>query len=550
MRRKGTFQVITKTKRCIALALILASALSCVTLLQSCQLPEKPVEITPEISETPPSASPVSAEPVRAPGEPGPFVVRYVPDSAVNPITCLNRDNIVLSSLLYESLFTLDSSLNASPVLCESWSTEDNITYTFKLHPDIAMSDGTFLTAEDVVYTLKQASQKGRFIRRLSSVKSVETDEELSVTIVLNSANARFIQLLDIPIIKYASIDARIPPGSGPYIFAASGELLLVRYIRYRFYDDLPITSIQLLECDDDEIAELFDSGTLSLLLDDPADTFDIILNRQNEMRTYDTTALQYIGFNARSVVLKDADVRRAIGSSIDRAYIINDIVPGQSLAAPLALSPAYRLYDKKWEEMVVDPFREMSALLIRAGIKDFDNDSFLEYPNSSGGYYKISLDFIVNTENKYKTRAAHKIADTLRLYGFEIVVRELPWESFLNALETGTFDLYYGEVVLGADFDLSPLLLPGSYLNYGATGNNIYRPLVDSFLSARNDHDEKAAAEALCDEINLSAPFVPILYKRYVVFTPIGAVAGADPSQSAVFNHFSDWSIDLTMLP
>ena len=518
--------------------------------LHGCEPAEEPAESPPETDSPPTVAAPPSDAPIRGPSVPGQFTIRYVPDDPVNPITSLSRDNIVLSSLLYESLFTLDGNLAARPVLCESWSTEDGITYEFIIKPGIAMSDGSYLTADDVVYTLEQAMQNGRFVHRLSAVKSVGTEAELAVTVELESVNYRFISLLDVPIIKDGSIDDPIPPGTGPYTFEFGGAMRLLRFIRHRDYSKLPIPNIALLECDDSELAELFDSGTLSLLWDDPSDTFDIILNRQNELRLYNTTALQYIGFNTRVTILDDPDVRRAIGSSLNRQYITDTVMPGQPLAAQLALSPAYRLYDAKWEQMVVDPLREMSALLRRAGLEDFDNDSFLEYPDGFGGYIKIALDFIVNSENAYKVQTARRIAETFRLYGILIVVRELPWDSYLAALEAGTFDMYYGEVVLGADFDLSPLLLPNSYLNYGLTGNERYRLFIDNFLSARTDYDERAAAAVLCDEINLNAPFVPILYKKYAVYSPIGALIGATPSQSGVFNNFAEWEADLTMLP
>ena len=530
----------------IAILLLLVS----VFLFHGCEFLEDPVESPPESGNTPIIASPPSDVPARNPSQPGQFTIRYVPDSPVNPITSLSGDNIVLSSLLYESLFTLDSSLNAEPVLCDSWSTEDNVTYTFIIKSNIAMSDGSLLTADDVVYTYNQAKTAGLFVNRLSEIKSIETDEALTVTIVLNSANNRLIQLLDIPIIKNGSINEPIPPGTGPYMFAVPGAMRLVRFVRYRDYSHLPLVEIKLLECAEYELAELFDGGDLSLLWDDPSDTFDIILNRHNEVRYYDTTTLQYIGFNARSVVLADADVRRAIGSSINRQYITDTIMSGLPLAAPLALSPAYRLYDLRWEEVVIDPLKEMSALLIRAGLEDFDNDSFLEYPDGFGGFFKIALDFIVNINNAYKVKTAHKIADTLRLYGFEIIVRELSWEDFQDALKTGTFDMYYGEISLSADFDLSPLLLPKSPHDYGLTGNEDFRPFIEDFLSAQTDAEERRAAELLCDEINLKAPFVPILYKKYAVYSPIGAISGAAPSQSGVFNDFAQWKIDLTMIP
>ena len=534
-------------KRCTLLIILL---LGSVLLLQGCLFAIEATESLPQTIAQTSDISPSPDAPVRSPAEPGQFTIRYVPDSTINPITCLSRDNIVLSSLLYESLFTLDANLNVEPVLCDDWSTDDFITYVFVLKHDIAMSDGSYLTADDVVYTIRQAMQRGRFVNRLSTIRSIVSDDDLTVTITLNSANNKFIRLLDVPIIKTGSIDNMIPPGTGPYVFAGPGIMRLERFSGYRDFAKLPVIDIHLLECNDNEIAELFDSGVLSLLWDDPSDTFDVILNRHNEARGYDTTTLQFIGFNTRSIILRDEDVRRAIGSSINRQHIIDTIIPGQPLAAPLALPSTYRLYDSQWEQTDVDPLREMSVLLSRAGLEDHDNDSFLDYPDGFGGFHKISLNFIVNSENTYKVNAAHRFSDTLRLYGIEIIVRELPWESFLAALETGFFDLYYGEIALGADFDLSPLLMPNSHLNYGLTGSDTYRPFIEDFLSAQTDFEEHEAAQRLCDRIRLDAPFIPILYKRYVVHTPIGAISGAIPSQSGVFNNFADWTIDLTMIP
>jgi len=480
----------------------------------------------------------------------GRFTLRYDSKSALNPITTLNRDNILLSSLIYESLFVLDGNLSAFPLLCENWSTEDSATYTFEIKPNIAMHDGSFMTADDVAYSLKQAMLKGRYVSRFKTIQSVSSDGELTVTVDLYSPNSRFIKLLDVPIIKSGSIDSRTPPGTGPYVFAGDEAMRLSPFARYRDYTEMPVTFIYLIECGDNELTELFDDGVISLLWDDPSDAFDIRINRLPEKHFYNTTTLQFIGFNARRGVMRDADVRRAVGCSIDRQFIVDEILTGQqAIPAPLALNTTFWLYDKEWERRSLDPLVEMALLLDRAFFADYDDDSFLEIWDGADGYEKFTADFIVNIENSYRTQAAHKIADTLRRIGFNTVVRELPWESYLKALQDGNFDMYYGEIMLGADFDLSPLLLPNSHLNYGRTGSSDHVPFIDDFLSARTDEDIRYAAKRLCDQITVSAPFVPVVYKQHAIYFPMGAISGAAPSQSTVFYNLKNWKIDLEML-
>ena len=530
----------------LILPILLAAAIT----LDGCRQLPIPEPSTPEPSEaTGDYSEPVASPPIATPVGTGRFTLRYDSKTTLNPITALNRDNILLSSLMYESLFILDGALEPEQVLCSEWATEDNIVYYLEILPGVPMTNGTFLTADDVAYTLKQAMQRGRYVNRLSGVSSVSAENELSVKITLRAPNSRFTRLLDIPIIKNGSIDNRVPPGTGPYFLVESDETATLEpFTGHRDYALLPFDVVHLIECMDDELTQLFDDGEISLLLDDPSDAFDITLNRLPEKRYFETTTIQFIGFNAREGVMRSPDVRRAIGCSIDRDYIVSEIFSGQAVAAPLPISPCFSLYDKDWEKRDLDPLSEMTLLLRRAYMDDYNEDSYLEISDGYQTYSSFSLDFIVNSENTTRVRAANEISDTLRQYGFRINLRELPWDAFLNALKSGDFDMYYGEITLGADFDLSPLLIPGA-LNYGGTSTTAYKQFTDPFLSAATDYDTREAAVELIKEITEQAPFVPILYKRYVVYSPMGAISGAHPGQSNVFRNLSEWTINFRML-
>jgi len=497
--------------------------------------------------------------PAVAPQIPGRFTLRFDPNSSVNPLTTLNRDSIVLSSLLYESLFVLDSALMPHPQLVESWYSEDNMLFEFVIRSDIAMHDDTTLTAQDVAYSIRQAARTGRFASRFENIRSIDVTGDLTVSIEIRSPNSRFINLLDVPIIKSGSSGSRLPPGSGPFRFPHDEAMHLVAFSMHRDFADLPLDLIHLRECADTELTELFDTGELSLIWDDPAGAFDIRLNRLRETRYFETTSLQFIGFNANHVALRNPDIRRAISASIDRDYIVENIKPpGMTLASPLALSPAFPFYDPVWAYQHLPPLEQMARLLQRAGL-DISQNGYVDNPfpgiitgvNEFGevtSTIEFTIDFIVNIENTHKVAAAHQIAERLRRNGLNVIVRELPWERFLTALRTENFGMFYGETQLGADFDLSPLLLPGP-LNFGRTASNNYAPFLTDFLLARTEHEIRWASERLVDEIRLNAPFAPILYKRHAIYTPIGAIVRAEPSQSAVFRNISDWTINLMML-
>ncbi|MDR3278237.1 MAG: ABC transporter substrate-binding protein [Oscillospiraceae bacterium] len=521
---------------------LLAIFLCALILLAACA-PDALSPAAPGAVTDPPEPGTVTEPPAPAPSSDGRFTLRYNPDAPLNPLTSDDPDNLLLAPLLYESLFTLDEGFRAVPLLCDEYETEDNVTYTFHIKPDVAMSDGSALGADDVSYSLLQA-RAGRFAQRLRAVTDVEVADSLTVTVTLASANTRLPELLDIPVIKYGSTGT-IPLGSGPYVYSGADAPRLIKAQNHRDADRLPLDTIWLLTCTDAELAELFTSQAADLYVDDPAGASAINVRRDHEARYYNTTVMHFLGFNTRREALRDSQIRRALGLAADGRTIVGSIMLGHALPAPLALSPAYRLYDAAWEQSPGDPLVEMSAIFSRAGMTDANSDSYLEYMSQTGEYVPFSIDFIVNAENEYKVAAAEQIAETIRRVGVQITLRRLPWESYTIALESGDFDMYYGETRLPADFDLSALIAPGGALDYGGVGLEEYGPYLSDFRAAIGDAAETAAAFALCRKIQSDAPFIPILYKQYAVHTGRGVVSGLAPTQSGVFIGVADWRVN-----
>ena len=101
------------------------------------------------------------------------FTLAYYPKEGFNPYLCTSFNNRMLFSLLYQSLFVMNSSYEVEPQLCSAVTvSEDLSVYTIELEPAV-FSDGTPLTAEDVVASLQYAGKAtisvGASIRSLRS---------------------------------------------------------------------------------------------------------------------------------------------------------------------------------------------------------------------------------------------------------------------------------------------------------------------------------------------------------------------------------------------
>jgi ABC-type transport system substrate-binding protein len=76
----------------------------------------------------------------------------------INPLLAISDADRDLSALTYSGLMGLSESGALVPVLAESYTiSEDGKTYTFLLRPNAKFTDGSPVSADDVVFTVKKA---------------------------------------------------------------------------------------------------------------------------------------------------------------------------------------------------------------------------------------------------------------------------------------------------------------------------------------------------------------------------------------------------------
>ena len=122
--------------------------------------------------------------------------------------------------------------------------------------------------------------------------------------------------------------------------------------------------------------------------------------------------------------------------------------------------------------------------------------------------------------------------------------MRVLPWEEYMAALAAGDFDLYYGEVRLSADWNLSQLLSPGGALNYGGWSNPQTSQLIAALAAAE---DRTAAARTLCAHLQSQAPILPLCFKSSSVLAQAGVLEGLQPTAAEPFYNLKDCVIHLS---
>lgn len=455
-----------------------------------------------------------------------PFTLPVFPDFSLHPTLGANRANLTLSPLLYEGLFLVDESFQAVPVLCERYSvSEDKLVWTFIIRSGLTFSDGTPLTAQTVADALELArSEQGRYRTRLADIASM-TAEENTLTITLSRPNGTLPCLLDIPI-AHGSGDR--PSGTGPYVLSSSDEgLVLTRRPGWWQNKDLPFETIPLYSVSkSDELTYAFDTGNISLLDVDLMATNAMGYGGNYQTWDYTTTDLIYLGFNTASGVCRSAQVRLALSAAIDRQAITQTVYASHAVPSTLPVHPDSLLFSQDSAQRLGYNPDTLAQQLEELGLGDEE------------------VRLLVNSENEAKVSTAQLIAYQLGSAGLTVTVEQLSYEDFTAALSKGDFDLYLGETVLTADFDLAPLLSSSGSLNYGRWRNSETDGLLSAMRAAIHGEPKRQAAQALFTHLEQQMPVAPLLFKNGSVLTKWGRLTQLNPIRNNVFYQLENWII------
>lgn len=508
------------------------------------------------------------------------FSLGYYKGEGLHPYTCSNTTNQNLMGLIYEPLFAIDQTFATEPCLAKSCTIQvtsasgseeekdtegdasetgtegdetdqkdaskeekkkeqprskiaGKTTCTIQLRDDVTFSDGTSLSAEDVVYSLEQAQRKGSIYReRLSDVTDVTASGSTTVVIEVNAADAAFDSLLDIPIISRSGGSS--PIGTGPYVLnTTKGKAVsLTRNTSWWQDGTLPAETIDLYAADDSDMMIFgFGSDSISMVDTDLTGTNALSYTGDYNVVDYPTTSMIYVGCNTHSGPCQDQSFRQALYYVFDRDTLATKMLSGHAEPTVLPVSPKSKLYDEKLAETYA--WSEETA----------------KKKLADGHYYNQTLKLIVNQESAFKTAFAEELKKEMEAIGIKVQVEALAWDEFADALDERSFDLYLGEVKLKSSFDLTAVIGSNGNLNYGGYQNKDLEKLLTQFQTA-DKATRATAAKNLYKAVADAAATIPLCFKNHSVLTHWSANASITPTQQNLFYHIAEWDLKWKQTP
>ncbi|MDO4608046.1 MAG: ABC transporter substrate-binding protein [Clostridia bacterium] len=388
----------------------------------------------------------------------------YSYSDTFNPYTATAASNRELSTLLYDSLIKTDNDFEQKMVLAQSAEINGK-SCVVKLR-NATFTDGSAVTANDVIYSYNLAKGCTRFAANFYEVTSVLAQDSKTVVFNLSQNDPLFANLLDFPIIKsgtagVSNADGKeiAPIGCGRYYLSDDGKSLI---LNENYYGKIgSIKKINLINSPDATSTSHFVEvgATLAYYTDDSD-----IVRMSGKKTEVNLNRFVYIGINHDYSALQSKEIRYAISSALDRDAICRTAYYNNAMAANGFFNPSFKAASAVQTIESKPNLKITVENLAKIGYNNTNANGF--YANVSG--YNTAFNLLVNSENASRVAAADLIAAQCKAAGIQINVIKCTYAQYVERLTSGSFQLYLGEVQVLDNMDFSNLVLSGGSAAYG----------------------------------------------------------------------------------
>ncbi len=365
-------------------------------------------------------------------------------------------ESLAPCEMIYDTLVQFkEGTTEVEPGLADRYEvSDDGLSYTFHLHPDVKFHDGTPCDAVAVVFSFERQRDPEHPFHKLGGaykywgnmgmsdiVAKVEAVDPLTVKFTLKRPEAPFLANLAMhfcsivspaAVRKWGEDYGRHPTGTGPFKFASwdpRQKIVLAKNPGYfkgapeidkLIYRVIPEANTRLMELKGGSI-QGFDNPSPFQLKAVENDPVISVLTKPG-------MNVGYLAMNCRKKPFDDIRVRQAVAHAIDKQAIIADLYQGMGVAAKNPLPPSVWGYDDTVEDYPYDPAKA-KELLDAAGVSDGFETTLYAMPNPRP--------YMPSPE-----KVAEAIIADLAKVGIRAKMVTYDWATYLAKTEAGEHDM------------------------------------------------------------------------------------------------------------
>jgi peptide/nickel transport system substrate-binding protein len=412
------------------------------SILAACKARETPAPPAPATTTQAVESGPV---------EGGRLVRRLETDvNTLNYVLQTSEDERQVLQYLYDPMIDFDANLEPIPGTVAKWDVEDGgKAYVLHIDPRAKFSDGTPVTAADVIFTLEkildeESMQFAAWFEGLDRAQTKAVDDK-TARIVFREPRVTQLITFNIGVLPkhvYENGDFqknRAVVGNGPYVLARreTGKAISLKRNENYWREKPHIDSVLFRVIADDNVAwnalKRGDVHVTRVNNDTWAREKDAVKDR---IDFHNTWLLSYncVPWNLKDPLFRDASVRRALAMAFDRQAVIDRLYHGQARAITGPFLPDTWAYNAEVQPIEFNP-QAAAALLSAAGWKDSDNDGLLD---RDGKPLKFTM--LIPAGSKTSTDQTQIYQDSLRNIGVQMEISALDGATFFDRILKGNY--------------------------------------------------------------------------------------------------------------
>lgn len=441
---------------------------------------------------------------------------------------------------MFDGLLTVKKDGSIEPLLAEKWENKNNTVWTFHLRPGITWSDGTAITAKDVVWSWQRlvdpktaspyASYPGNMhILNAADISQgkkpvdslgVKAVDDSTLEVTLTQPTASFLPMLAHP--SLVPIDQVLVNRFGdkwtkPEHIVTSGaykvtdwvvneRIVAERNTRYWNNKATVINKVTYLPISA-ETADVnrFKAGEIDITYTIPVNQFAQLRKTFGEQVSVEPQlATYYYEFNTTKPPFNDPRLRRALNMGLDKDIIADKVMaqgqrPAWVISQPeiggVKLSPPdYSTWPREKR------LAEARKLLNEAGFNEA---------------HPLSFNLLYNTMETHQRIAIAASSMWKKNLGVEAKLQNQEWKTMLDTMHTGNFDaVRYAWI---ADYDDAATFLnnfrTGSSENTSKYSNSAYDEALNNAAKAKDVVERGKYYQQAEDILARDVPAIPVYH-------------------------------------
>ncbi len=485
--------------------------------------------------------------------------------STINPFVANESEGTWRCQMLYDQLVSIDpATLKPAPGIAKSWDI-NNLTFTFHLRDNVKFSDGSSLTADDIVFMMKgildkkTASPYQSYLFSIEGgqayangtaqdVSGIKVVDPMTIQVTLATPDASFLLNLryvrGVPSKQLQGKDLSLaskdpfwqnPVGAGPfqYVSWTTGADFVAK--RNDNYYDAPKPYLDKFThraiTDSDSLANALLSGGIDgTIYANPATYQQMKSNSSLLVLVPPFAEVDGWYFNQKNAYLAKTEVRQAVAYALDMEQFSKDSLFGLGKPGVSPILPGNYAYDKSLQPWPYDEAKAKSLL-------------------QQAGTPPDGIVFAVNQGNVLREDFLTYTQQQLSKIGWKITPKQMEWATLVNNTQSKNFDVVCGPGSTYAALD--PGELYQEYATDGSENDMSYsNPDLDKLLKqARQTIDinqqipiyaqiQKTLTQQFPSTYAWYRPYIHVFNKKFAGYTDQNVLV------EGVFNDLQNWYV------